>query len=124
MITIPPRHYCRIANPVLRDTDGDLITDSFGQVRVRHADEEIRFSQDPFPLYPGEKLSSKVTPLQVLAPNKALRLRATRQFTADKGEVDALFWILNVYQRRVLSDCGWGGMDVRRSRDLRASRRS
>jgi major vault protein len=36
--------------------------------------------QDPFPLYPGEKLYGKVSPLQVVAPNTALRLRAIRDF--------------------------------------------
>lgn len=41
--------------------------------------------QDPFPLYPGEKLYGKVSPLQVVAPNTALRLRAIRDFT--DGEV-------------------------------------
>eukprot|EP00300_Choanocystis_sp_HF-7_P012316 c17840_g1_i1.p1 GENE.c17840_g1_i1~~c17840_g1_i1.p1 ORF type:complete len:842 (+),score=235.96 c17840_g1_i1:27-2528(+) len=89
MVTIPPRHFCRISNPALRDQDGALLTDAFGQVRIRHGDEEIRFSQDPFPLFPGEKLASKITPLQVLPPNKALRLRATRAFTSNKGEIQA-----------------------------------
>ena len=40
----------------------------------------FRFEQDPFPLYPGEKLYGKVSPLQVVAPNAALRLRAIRDF--------------------------------------------
>ena len=80
MIIIPPRHYCIIANPIARDEKGKLITDKNGQVKLRHGDEEIRFEQEPFPLYPGEKLFGKVTPLQVVAPNTALRLKATRDF--------------------------------------------
>ncbi len=44
-----------------------------------------RFEQEPFPLYPGEKLYGKVTPLQVVAPNTALRLKATRDFTDEEG---------------------------------------
>eukprot|EP00301_Raphidiophrys_heterophryoidea_P012953 c20283_g1_i1.p1 GENE.c20283_g1_i1~~c20283_g1_i1.p1 ORF type:complete len:846 (-),score=216.37 c20283_g1_i1:57-2561(-) len=86
MITIPPRHLTVISNPVLRGKDGKILEDEFGQVRVSHGDQEIRFSQDPFPLYPGEKLASKVTPLQVLPPNKALRLRAIRDFTNEAGK--------------------------------------
>jgi major vault protein len=49
-----------------------------GQVKLRYGDEEIRFAQDPFVLYPGEKVFGKVSPLQVVAPNTALRLRALR----------------------------------------------
>lgn len=86
MITIPPRHYCIIANPVQRDDDGKPIVDQYGQSKVSHGDQEIRFTQDPFPLYPGEKLASKVTPLLVLPPNRALHLRAIRDFTNRDGK--------------------------------------
>ena len=44
----------------------------------------LRFEQEPFPLYPGEKMVGKVSPLQVVAPNAALRLRAIRDFEDDK----------------------------------------
>eukprot|EP01115_Flamella_aegyptia_P000406 TRINITY_DN1058_c0_g1_i1.p1 TRINITY_DN1058_c0_g1~~TRINITY_DN1058_c0_g1_i1.p1 ORF type:complete len:824 (+),score=499.39 TRINITY_DN1058_c0_g1_i1:83-2554(+) len=84
MIIIPPRHYCIIANPVARDAKGQVVLEKNGQIKLRHGDEEIRFEQEPFPLYPGEKLFGKVTPLQVVAPNTALRLKATRDFT-DEG---------------------------------------
>jgi len=64
-----------------------------GQVKLRHGDEEIRFSQDPFVLYPGEKVFGKVSPLQVVAPNTALRLRALRdvalEVPAPAGSKDA-----------------------------------
>jgi major vault protein len=83
MIMIPPRNYCIIANPVFRDDKGKVVTEKNGQVKLRHGDEEIRFEQEPFPLYPGEKLYGKVTPLQVVAPNTALRLKATRDFTDE-----------------------------------------
>lgn len=59
--------------------------DEAKQYKIRHGDEEIRREQDPFPLYPGEKLFGKVSPLQVVAPNTALRLRAIRDF--QDGEV-------------------------------------
>jgi len=80
MILVPPRNYCIIQNPIARDHKSREILYDGGQVRIRHGDEEIRFDQDPFPLYPGEKLYGKVSPLQVVAPNTALRLRAVRDF--------------------------------------------
>ncbi len=47
-----------------------------------------RFEQEPFPLYPGEKLvGGKVSPLQVVAPNAALRLRAIRDFVDDHSKI-------------------------------------
>jgi major vault protein len=86
MILIPPRHYCVIANPVARDTKGKVIVDSNGNAKLRHGDEEIRFQQEPFPLYPGEELRGKVQALQVVAPNAALRLRCIRDFVLGEGE--------------------------------------
>lgn len=83
MVTVPPRHYCKIANPVLRDKEGKLERDLMGQVKIKHGDEEIRFSQDPFPLYPGETLKEKPQPLAVVNANQALRLRAVRDFVDD-----------------------------------------
>jgi major vault protein len=79
MVMIPPRHYAIIQNPVQRSgKDNAPIIDDSKQYKIRHGDEEIRREQDPFPLYPGEKLFGKVSPLQVVAPNTALRLRAIR----------------------------------------------
>jgi len=85
MLMIPPRHYCIVQNPVIKDDKGTIKRDGNGQIRLRHGDEEIRFAQDPFPLYPGEKLLGKVTPLQVVAPDTALRLRAIREVVGDDG---------------------------------------
>jgi len=85
MIIIPPRHYCIISNPAQKHHDGSPVTEkNNGQVKLRHGDEEIRFEQEPFPLYPGEQLYGKVSPLQVVAPLTALKLRATRDF--DEGK--------------------------------------
>lgn len=86
MITVPPRHYCIIENPTMRDKDGVVVIDSAGQVKLLHADQEIRLAQDPFPLYPGEVLKQVVTPLKVVAPNSALRLRAILDFEDETGE--------------------------------------
>jgi len=68
-----------------RDGAKKVAVDAEGQVKLRHGDEEIRFEQEPFPLYPGEKLYGKVSPLQVVAPNTALRLRAIRDFDEADG---------------------------------------
>jgi major vault protein len=83
MVMIPPRHYCIVANPAVRAAGGGVQLDEHGQVKIRHGDEEVRFEQDPFPLYPGEKLFGKVSPLQVVGPNQALRLRCIRDFSDD-----------------------------------------
>jgi major vault protein len=56
MITVPPRHYCIIENPVLKDKEQKVVFDESGQAKLLHADQEIRLAQDPFPLYPGEIL--------------------------------------------------------------------
>jgi major vault protein len=56
MITIPPRNYCIIENPVQRDAKGTTQFDENGQAKLAFADLEIRFNRDPFPLYPGEVL--------------------------------------------------------------------
>jgi major vault protein len=88
MVIIPPRHYCIISNPVVRKDNGEPATDSHGNYKLKHGDEEIRFAEgvfsDPFPLFPGERLYGKVNPLQVVAPDSALRLRAMRDFPDGK----------------------------------------
>ena len=60
MIVVPPRHYCIVANPVQRNAENQPIADDFGQVKLRYGDEEIRFAQEPFPLYPGEELEGEI----------------------------------------------------------------
>ncbi len=86
MIIVRPRHYCIIENPVLRDTDGHIVSDPNGQVKLCHADQDIRLAQNPFPLYPGEILRQDVTPLKVVAPNSALQIRAIMDFKDESGE--------------------------------------
>ncbi len=85
MIIVPPRHFCVIRNPVTRDAQGAIIRDAYGQVKLLHAESEVRLDLDePFPLYPGEELESKVQPLNVVPALCALRLRVTRDF--DVGD--------------------------------------
>ena len=85
MVTVPPRHYCVIENPIRRDKDEEVVLDANGQAKLQHADQEIRLAQEPFPLYPGEVLKQAVTPLKIVAANSALRLRAILDFE-DDGE--------------------------------------
>ncbi|WP_287312621.1 hypothetical protein [Moorena sp. SIO1G6] len=87
MIIVPPRYYCVVANPLLRDEDGQPIADQHGQIRLRYGDLEIRFAQDPFPLYPNEKLVGDLT-LPVLlgrGVSKAenIAIESTGQATAE-----------------------------------------
>ncbi|ELR17460.1 major vault protein alpha, putative [Acanthamoeba castellanii str. Neff] len=86
MIVVPPRHYATIENPVLKDAEGKIVLDKHKQAKLRHGELEIRFERDPFPLYPGEKLSGPVQPLVVVAENTALRLKALCDFDEAKAE--------------------------------------
>uniref|UniRef100_A0A8P4GGS6 Major vault protein n=1 Tax=Dicentrarchus labrax TaxID=13489 RepID=A0A8P4GGS6_DICLA len=86
MVMVPPRHYCVILNPVTRDDDKQVLFDQSGQAKLRHADLEIRLTQDPFPLYPGEEIQQDVTPLQIVYPDTALRLQALLDFDEQGGE--------------------------------------
>ncbi len=80
MLIIPPRHYCVITNPIIRDEQGNPLADKYGQIKLHYGDMEIRFEQEPFPLYPGEKLIGSVNRLRVVETNTALKLQAIRDF--------------------------------------------
>ncbi len=80
MVIVPPRHFCVVRNPVTRDADGEIRRDQYGQVKLDHAETEVRLEQDPFPLFPGEELETRVQPLTVVPALTALRLRVTRDF--------------------------------------------
>jgi major vault protein len=56
MLTIPPQHYCIIENPVQRKDNCQVLFDANGQAKLAFGDTEIRFTNEPFPLYPGEIL--------------------------------------------------------------------
>ncbi|XP_026994903.1 major vault protein isoform X1 [Tachysurus fulvidraco] len=86
MTMVPPRHYCVILNPVARDNEGNVQFDTAGQAKLRHADLEIRLTQDPFPLYPGEEIQKEVTPLQIVYPDTAIRLQALLDFEEENDE--------------------------------------
>jgi len=83
MINIPPRSYCVVANPHVRDNKGFPVVLDDGQVKLVHGETEVRIFTDwpvPFPLYPGESLKEPVTLLRVVSPNTALRISALRDF--------------------------------------------
>ncbi|CAF2461945.1 unnamed protein product [Rotaria sp. Silwood2] len=89
MITVPPRHYCVIESPVVRNEAGDVQFDKNGQAKLIHADLDIRLAQPdqaPFPLYPGEILRQPVTPLKVVPANSALRLKAVLDFEDETAK--------------------------------------
>jgi major vault protein len=69
-----------VKNPVVRAADGAVDADQYGQVRLQHAETEVRLEQEPFPLYPGEELDTPVRPLTTVLALTALRLRVTRDF--------------------------------------------
>jgi len=105
MIVIAPRHYALISNPAVRNGKGEPQLDEFGNIRLRHGDEEIRFTSEPFALLPGEKLVGKVNPLQVVPPDTALRLRCLRDFEEGENKFQAgdewLFYGPSTYYPRV-----------------------
>jgi major vault protein len=59
MISLSPRHYCIIENPVVINQDGQVQFDKNGQAKLFHGSLDVRLDKDyqePFPLYPGEVL--------------------------------------------------------------------
>jgi major vault protein len=83
MINIPPRSYCIVANPHMRDDDGNPILLENNQVRLTHGETQVRLFNEwtqPFPLYPGETLKEPVTLLRVVSPNTALKITALRDY--------------------------------------------
>lgn len=93
MIQIPPRNYCIIRNPALKDKDGHLVLDENGMVKVNFGDREVRTSEshpNPFPLYPMEEMEIEIQKIPIVQPNQALRLRAIRDFVdGDKNRRSA-----------------------------------
>lgn len=89
MVIVPPRHFVVVENPVMVGASGKEEYDAYGQVKLRHGDAEVRFHAEPFALFPGERLSGGLQPLQVVKENHALRIRAKRDFV-DRYTKDGL----------------------------------
>lgn len=83
MISIPRMKYCIIENPVVKDSSGNAVFDDCMQVKICVGDVEYRFTQDPFPLYPGEVLLKSIENLPVVEANSALRLKALTNFESN-----------------------------------------
>lgn len=45
MLNLPPRTYCKILNPVLRDQNGKPITNEIGEIEVQQGEFEIRTAE-------------------------------------------------------------------------------
>eukprot|EP00794_Sanderia_malayensis_P005339 gene5339-6009_t len=86
MVKVPPGSFCTIENPV------KLPVEEGKQCQVRFGQQEIRFYQEPFPLYPGEVLvgGSMTAPMKamqklpVIQPKHGLKLRALLSFESPK----------------------------------------
>lgn len=89
MIMLGQRQYCRIEDPCVRNAQGKPIFDELGQIKLRHGDYELRFDNEPFPLYPGEKLVGSVQSLSFVPADVALRLRALRDFEENGVRIQA-----------------------------------
>ncbi|ELR15365.1 Major Vault Protein repeatcontaining protein [Acanthamoeba castellanii str. Neff] len=94
-VEVGPNTYTR------QDAKNQPVFDGHHNVKVRFGDEEIRFEQEPFPLYPGELLRGKVSALQVVGPDAALRLRAIRDFEDKVAGDEWLFRGPATYKPRV-----------------------
>lgn len=110
MIKLTPNHWIKISNPVLMNEGVPVIEESFNQAKLRFGDDEIRTYEnysEPFPLYPGEIVSSEITPAMILAETEAVRLYALRDFYDEVFEIDRSAgneWVLRgplVYVNRV-----------------------
>eukprot|EP00010_Vexillifera_abyssalis_P007823 CAMPEP_0201544542 /NCGR_PEP_ID=MMETSP0173_2-20130828/1170_1 /ASSEMBLY_ACC=CAM_ASM_000268 /TAXON_ID=218659 /ORGANISM="Vexillifera sp., Strain DIVA3 564/2" /LENGTH=784 /DNA_ID=CAMNT_0047952697 /DNA_START=216 /DNA_END=2570 /DNA_ORIENTATION=- len=100
MHMIPPRYYVTIDNPVARDASGSVVLDKNGNYKLRHGDKEIRFEQDPFPLYPGETAGA-LEPLVVVPVNQALLIHADRDFEEHQAGDEWYFQGPGTYVPRV-----------------------
>ncbi|OQR84160.1 major vault protein [Achlya hypogyna] len=107
MVIVPPQSYVVIENPVVRNADGIVVVDTYGQAKLRHGEREIRVATafpDPFPLYAGEIVVGNVQKLKVLDANSALRIRANRDFDAHAAGDEWLFLGPATYIPRIEED--------------------
>lgn len=97
MINIPPRNYCVIRNPIVRDEEGNPVLDDHGETKVKFGQTEVRVEKDlgikqfqaypdPFPLYPYEVVEEKVKKCTTLKDNEALKLKAIMPFKDERFE--------------------------------------
>lgn len=96
MIRLPYQTYVKIGDPILKSEKGEPVMTSFGQVKIRFGDSEIRTYEthpEPFPLYPGENVASNIEKFILLkTSNDSLRLEVQEEFEENsirylKGDV-------------------------------------
>jgi len=112
MENLSRREYCIVKNPVLRENNGDLMYDKYGQVKNQHGEFEYRFYNlysEPWPLYPGEIMGKNNTTLTIVQEGTGLKIRAIRDFKLKDGEQkyagdEWLFQGLATYYPRVEED--------------------
>ncbi|KAH8614528.1 Major Vault Protein repeat Shoulder domain [Trypanosoma vivax] len=90
-IIVPPNHYCEVENPVVLRGEGvsEAVAAASTDACAHHnrmGHREVRLSQKPFPLYPGEVLVTDVRPLRILGPEGAIAVRALRDYTYTASE--------------------------------------
>lgn len=71
--------YIKIRNPVIRNEKGEVLFETFGQVKLNYGEVEYRnFNdyKDPFPLYPGETVDGSISDFITVQANTAIKLRA------------------------------------------------
>ena len=89
MVILNPFTYVEVKNPVMREANGDLVFDKYGQVKLRHGDSEIRTSMDysePFPLYPGESVA-EMDKIITIPRDSAARLECLRDFFDEEAKI-------------------------------------
>lgn len=82
--------YIKIKNPVARTELGLILSEPFGQVKLRWGEIEYRTFhdfKDPFPLYPGEKVLGTIEKFVVVQANEALVMRAEYNFYDEVKEI-------------------------------------
>lgn len=95
------RAYTVIENPVARDERGNVVVGPNGQAKNKLGEREIRFFQQPFPLYPLETVLIRNEPLPLLTSTQALVLRAVSAFGTYKAGDEFLFEGPGTYTPRV-----------------------
>lgn len=88
LIRIPPRHYCIVGNPAVREGKEPQLNE-FGEVRILFGETEVRTYEEwkePFPLQHNERIEVGITAYKMIAPETAFRLECQRPFTDDGVE--------------------------------------
>lgn len=91
MIHNPPRNYCIIKNPAVRDEKGQVVMTAFGEPKVKFGETEIRTHekwQEPFPLQIYEILEQDNQPYRTIPYDSALRIECIRHFTDTEHKVE------------------------------------